>query len=89
MGVPLLNGITHFVVGFVQLDSQAAILALGSWFLVQGEFERLRLRKTARNDSWSVPTYCTRNGSCVDSDIGIGSWSMNTYCTYTRTDNCV
>ena len=35
-------------------------------------------------------SYCTRNGSCVGSDIGIGSWSMS-ISTYTRaeTELCV
>ena len=28
-------------------------------------------------DSQDVCTFCTRNGSCVDIDIGIGSWSVS------------
>ena len=28
-------------------------------------------------DSWSVGTYCTRNGSRVGCDMGIGSWSIS------------
>ena len=28
-------------------------------------------------------------GSCVGSDMRIGSWSMTTYCMYTRADSCV
>ena len=36
----------------------------------------MTLWKTARKDSRGMCTYCTRNGSCVDSEVGIGSWSM-------------
>ena len=33
--------------------------------------------KTARKDRQSIRTYCSGNGSCVGSDIRIGSWSMS------------
>ena len=32
---------------------------------------------TARKDSRSIRNYCSGNGSCVGSDIRIGSWSMS------------
>ena len=37
----------------------------------------LRSWKTARKDSWSMCTYCTKTGSCVGSDIKLGSWSVS------------
>ena len=42
-------------------------------------------------DSWSVHTYCTRDSSCVGSNIGLGSWSVTTYhmSTYTSANSCV
>ena len=33
--------------------------------------------KTARKDSRNMCTYCTRNGKCVGSDIGIGDWIVS------------
>ena len=42
----------------------------------------MTLIEAARKDSRSVRTYCTRDTSCVGSDIGIGSWSVSTYHMY-------
>ena len=36
-------------------------------------------------------TYCTRDSSCVDSNIGIGSWCVSTYriSMYASANSCV
>ena len=40
---------------------------------------KMTLMKDSQKDSRNVSTCCTRNSSCTDSDIGIGSWSVSTY----------
>jgi len=37
------------------------------------------IQDSQKGQSECVHFYCTRDSSCVGSDIGTGSWSMNTY----------
>ena len=59
---------------FLQLCSQLCLRQLAlrwAW--------KMTLMKDSQKDCWKMSTYCTRNSSCIGSNIRIGSWSVSTY----------